>query len=93
MFGFPRLQALVSEHAEEERSLQETLERNSTPLLGKAGSKRTTSPSLRYDAPHPLAELPENICSTYSSECGQEIGPRLLELDPTHAAGSRCSGA
>jgi serine phosphatase RsbU (regulator of sigma subunit) len=25
MFGFPRLQALVSEHAEEERSLEETL--------------------------------------------------------------------
>jgi hypothetical protein len=25
MFGFPRLQVLVSEHAEEERSLQETL--------------------------------------------------------------------
>jgi serine phosphatase RsbU (regulator of sigma subunit) len=25
MFGFPRLQALVSEHGEEERSLEETL--------------------------------------------------------------------
>ena len=52
MFGFPRLRALVAEHGEE-GSLGDCSWRNSTPSLGKAGSRRTTSPSLRYDAPHP----------------------------------------
>jgi serine phosphatase RsbU (regulator of sigma subunit) len=41
MFGFPRLRALVAEHAEE-RSLGDLLMEDSTPLLGRAGSRRTT---------------------------------------------------
>ena len=52
MFGFPRLRALVAEHGEE-GSLGDFSWRSSTPSLGRAGSRRTTSPSLRYDAPHP----------------------------------------
>ncbi len=41
MFGFPRLRALVAEHGEE-RFLEEFLMGSSTPLLGRAGSRRTT---------------------------------------------------
>jgi serine phosphatase RsbU (regulator of sigma subunit) len=47
MFGFPRLRALIAEHAEEERPLGEFLMGSFTPSLGRAGSRRTTSPSLR----------------------------------------------
>ena len=53
MFGFPRLQALISVHGEEERSWRRRSLRNSIPSLVRAGSKRTTSPFLRYDAPKP----------------------------------------
>jgi predicted ester cyclase len=52
MFGFPRVRAHVAERGEE-RWLGEYLRKSSTPSLGKAGSKRTTSPSLPYDAPNP----------------------------------------
>ena len=52
MFGFPRVRALVAEHAEE-RSLGDFPWRNSTPSWGRAGSRRTTSPSLRSSVTHP----------------------------------------
>jgi Stage II sporulation protein E (SpoIIE) len=52
MFGFPRLRALISEHAEQ-GPLGEFLMGSSTPSLGKDGSKRTISPSLRCDVPYP----------------------------------------
>jgi len=53
MFGFPRLRALVAEHAAEEevRSLGDFLLEELYSFWGRAGSRRTTSPSLRYDAP------------------------------------------
>ena len=47
MFGFPRLRALVAERGEEELAGGFAAWRNSTPSSGRAGSRRTTSPSLR----------------------------------------------
>jgi serine phosphatase RsbU (regulator of sigma subunit) len=48
MFGFPRLSALLAEHAdEEERSLGEVLLEELYSFVGRDGSRRTTSPSLR----------------------------------------------
>jgi serine phosphatase RsbU (regulator of sigma subunit) len=52
MFGFPRLRELVAEHAEE-GSLGEYLLEELYSFVGMAGSRRTTSPSLPYDASHP----------------------------------------
>ena len=52
MLGFPRLRALVAEYGEE-RSLGEALLEELYSFVGKGGSRRTTSPSLRYDAPNP----------------------------------------
>jgi serine phosphatase RsbU (regulator of sigma subunit) len=54
MFGFPRLRALIAKHGEEvRRGRWGTFSwRSSTPLLGRAGSRRTTSPSLRWSVPH-----------------------------------------
>jgi steroid delta-isomerase-like uncharacterized protein len=51
MFGFPRLRRLVAEH-DEEGYLGEFLMEELYSFVGGAGSRRTTSPSLRYDAPH-----------------------------------------
>ena len=51
MFGFPRLRALVAEHGEE-RALEDFLMEELYSFVGRAGSKRTISPFLRYDAPH-----------------------------------------
>src|SRR5215207_1742953 len=53
MFGFPRLRELVAEHAAEERSLEGALLEELYSFVGGAGSRKTISPSLRYDAPHP----------------------------------------
>ena len=50
MFGFPRLRELVAEHGAEE-SLQKALLEELYSFVGKAGSRRTISPSLRYDVP------------------------------------------
>jgi hypothetical protein len=52
MFGFPKLQALVAEHAED-GSLEDALLEELYSSLERAGSRRTTSPSSRYDVPHP----------------------------------------
>jgi serine phosphatase RsbU (regulator of sigma subunit) len=52
MFGLPRLRELVAEHGEE-RTLGEVLLEELYSFVGRAGSKRTTSPSSLYDAPHP----------------------------------------
>ena len=48
IFGFPRLRTLLAEHREE-ASLSNLLERNFTHSPERAGSRRTTSPSLPYD--------------------------------------------
>ena len=57
MFGFPRLRELVAEHGEE-RSLGDLLLEELFSFVGeRAGSRRTTSPSLPYDALQPQAEL------------------------------------
>ena len=49
IFGFPRLQTLVAEHCEE-ASLGNLLHsRNFTHSPERAGSRRTTLPSLPYD--------------------------------------------
>jgi hypothetical protein len=53
MFGFPRLRALVAKHGDEEGELGDLLMEELYSFTGRAGSKRTISPSLRYDAPHP----------------------------------------
>ena len=50
MFGFPRLRALVAEQAEE-RSLGNLLLEELYSFVGGAGSRRTTSLSLRWSAP------------------------------------------
>src|ERR687898_684467 len=47
MFGFPRLRTLIAERAEEERPLGEVLLEELYSFVGKAGSRRTTSLSLR----------------------------------------------
>jgi predicted ester cyclase len=56
MFGFPRLRALIAEHGEE-RSMENCLMEDSTPSLGRAGSRRMTSPSLHWSVPQSEAEL------------------------------------
>src|SRR5215208_7213661 len=53
MFGFPKLRALVAEHDEEERPLGDFLMEELYSFVGRGGSRRTTSPSLLYDAPQP----------------------------------------
>jgi serine phosphatase RsbU (regulator of sigma subunit) len=50
MFGFPRLRALVAKHGEK-RSLADFLMEELYSFVGEGWGKRTTSPSLRYDAP------------------------------------------
>ena len=55
MFGFPRLRTLIAEHGEEQ-ALGDFLLEELYSFVGKAGSRRTTSPSLRYDALHPEAK-------------------------------------
>ena len=57
MFGFPRLRELVAEHGEE-RSLGNLLLEELYSFVGRAGSRRTTSPSLPYGAPQPQVEHP-----------------------------------
>jgi predicted ester cyclase len=51
MFGFPRLRALVAQHAEEATVGVFLLEELHS-FVGRAGSRRTTLPSLRSSAPH-----------------------------------------
>ena len=46
MFGFPRLQALVSEHGEEERSLEETLLEELYSFVGEGWEKEDDIPLL-----------------------------------------------
>jgi non-heme chloroperoxidase len=52
MFGFPRLQGLVAEHGEDEGPLGDFLMEELHFFVGEAGSRRTTSPSLRCGALH-----------------------------------------
>src|SRR5215207_4766462 len=76
MFGFPRLRELVSEHGDEKRALEEVVLEELYSFVKEGGSRRTTSPSLRYDAPQVEAELPRtpsrrnsrNSPSTHSGE-------------------------
>jgi serine phosphatase RsbU (regulator of sigma subunit) len=42
MFGFPRLRALMAEHAAEEGSLGEFLMEELSSFVGEGGSRRTT---------------------------------------------------
>ena len=58
MFGFPRLRELVAEHGEE-RSLGEVLLKELYSFVGEGWDTKTTSPSLRYDAPHPKLNFSE----------------------------------
>ena len=51
MFGFPRLLALVAQHVE--GSLGDFLLEELYLCEEGLGAGRMTSPSLRYDAPHP----------------------------------------
>jgi serine phosphatase RsbU (regulator of sigma subunit) len=46
MFGFPRLRALIADHGEE-RALGDFLLEQLYSFVGREGSRRTTSPSLR----------------------------------------------
>jgi serine phosphatase RsbU (regulator of sigma subunit) len=56
MFGFPRLQALMREHAEEERSLQETLLEELFSFVGE-GWEQDDEPSLRVRSGSLVARL------------------------------------
>jgi len=60
MFGFPRLRALVARHGVE-RSLGKLLLEELYSFMGRAGSRRTTSPSLRYGALRQLGEIAGRI--------------------------------
>jgi hypothetical protein len=60
VFGFPRLRALVAEHGEEERSLEDFLLEELYSLfasLRAARSRRTMSPSLPWSALRSVADL------------------------------------
>ena len=60
MFGFPRLRALVARHGVEQ-SLGKLLLEKLYSFVGRAGSKRTTSPSLRYGALRQPGEIAGRI--------------------------------
>jgi serine phosphatase RsbU (regulator of sigma subunit) len=53
MFGFPRLQALVAEHAAEERSLEEALLEELYTFVGEGWEQEDdiTLLTLRYSPP------------------------------------------
>ena len=67
MFGFPRLRALVAEHGEE-RTLRNLLLEELYSFVGRAGSRRMTSPSLPYDVRRLATELPRTSSSTRLDE-------------------------
>jgi serine phosphatase RsbU (regulator of sigma subunit) len=57
MFGFPRLRALIAEHAMRRGRWGTSSWRRSTPSPERAGSRRTISPFLRYGVQMRAAEL------------------------------------
>jgi serine phosphatase RsbU (regulator of sigma subunit) len=57
MFGSPRLRGVLSKRSESGRELSGVLMEELARFTGKDGSRRTTSPSSRYDARRPDTEL------------------------------------
>jgi hypothetical protein len=83
MFGFPRLRALVAKH-DEEGALGTSSWKSFTPSWGRAGSRRTTSPSLRYDVLGHESELRRIHLPRTPVNRGRG--------DPPSARGPQCQG-